>query len=72
MLLKFKIWWLTRKARRQYNAYFIIFDQMSCGHHLAQHMSHRLRMHALEFDAALDELKALGDIVPVGRLTNKE
>lgn len=64
-----RIMQLRSRARRLYLSYVNAHDNLSCGHHLADHITGgRRKRLAKAFNATVDKLEALGDNPPKERL----
>lgn len=69
---KLKVWHIKRKARKAYLQWREFGADLDCGSHLASVLrpTHKLLADfaAMQFNRYMDQLAALGEKVPAGRL----
>ena len=75
MIRSLKVWWLKRKARAAYLRWQAVNADLDCGRHMAAMVRPLAQQHAenqaMLFDVYMDQLRALGEDVPSGRLSTQ-
>jgi hypothetical protein len=67
-LIAIHIWWLKRKAKKHYVAYYERTSEYDCGWALAEELGFPGNRHALAFDETMDKLAKLDQDTPKMRL----
>ncbi len=64
-----KIWWLRRKAKSHYEAYFDLFERYDCGRDMIEQLTGgKLGHHRNMFNIQMDQLYLLDKSTPTWRM----